>query len=110
MLGIAFAQNGGSAPAGQPSGGLGMIGSLLPLILIFVVLYFLMILPQQRRQKKHQQMINSLKKGDRVVFASGILGVITNVKDNTFMVKIAEETEVEVEKGAIAYKIGSAQQ
>jgi preprotein translocase subunit YajC len=106
VLEIAFAQNGsGSAP--QPAGGLGMLGSLLPLILIFVVLYFLMILPQQRRQKKHQQMIASLKKGDRVVFASGILGVITNVKENTFMVKVAEGTEIEVEKGAIAYKLGS---
>lgn len=104
---MAFAQTGsGSAP--QPAGGLGMFGSLLPLILIVVVLYFLMILPQQRRQKKHQQMIASLKKGDRVVFASGILGVITNVKENTFMVKVAEGTEIEVEKGAIAYKLGSA--
>lgn len=109
MIEIAFAQTGtGTAP--QPSGGLGMLGSLLPLILIFVVLYFLMILPQQRRQKKHQQMIASLKKGDRVVFASGILGVITNVKENTFMVKVSEGTEIEVEKGAIAYKLGSSGQ
>ncbi len=107
MFEIAFAQN---QPQTQPSGGtggLGFIGSILPLLLIFVVLYFLIILPQQRRQKKHQQMLASLKNGDRVVFASGILGVITKVKDNTFMVKIAEGTEIEVEKGAIAYKISS---
>ncbi|MGQ9678639.1 MAG: preprotein translocase subunit YajC [bacterium] len=109
MIGIVFAQN-GSGTTAQPTGGMGMIGSLLPLILIFVVLYFLMILPQQRRQKKHQQMIANLKKGDRVVFASGILGVITSIKENTFMVKVSEETEVEVEKGAIAYKLGSSSQ
>lgn len=102
MLNIAFAQN-----QPQSGGGMGFIGSILPLILIFVVLYFLIILPQQRRQKKHQEMLASLKRGDRVVFASGILGVITNVKENTFIVKIAENTEVEVEKSAIAYKIGS---
>ncbi len=105
MFGIASAQ---TQTGNQPTGGLGFLGSLLPLILIFVVLYFLIILPQQRRQKKHQQMLASLKKGDRVVFASGILGVITNVKDNTFMVKVAEGTEIEVEKGAIAYKLGSS--
>lgn len=105
MVNIAFAQNQTSS---QPSGGLGLLGSILPLILILVVLYFLIILPQQRRQKKHQEMIASLKRGDRVVFASGILGIITNVKDNTFLVKIAENTEIEVEKGAIAYKLGSS--
>ncbi|MGB9741654.1 MAG: preprotein translocase subunit YajC [candidate division WOR-3 bacterium] len=105
MLNIAYAQNQTATPSG---GGMGLIGSILPLILIFVVLYFLIILPQQRRQKKHQEMLASLKRGDRVVFASGILGVITNVKENTFIVKIAENTEVEVEKGAIAYKLGSS--
>ncbi len=105
MLETALAQNTSPTPT---NGGMGFIGSILPLLLIFVVLYFLIILPQQRRQKKHQEMIASLKKGDRVVFASGIFGVITNVKDNTFLVKIAENTEVEVEKGAIAYKIGSS--
>ncbi len=105
MLEIALAQNPSPTPT---TGGLGFLGSILPLLLIFVVLYFLIILPQQRRQKKHQEMIASLKKGDRVVFASGILGVITNVKDNTFLVKIAENTEIEVEKGAITYKIGSS--
>jgi len=105
MFEVAFAQN---QPAAQTSGGLGLIGSILPLLLIIVVLYFLIILPQQRRQKKHQEMLSSLKRGDRIVFASGILGVITNVKDNTFMVKIAENTEIEIEKGAVAYKLGSS--
>jgi len=105
VLNSAYAQNQTPAPAG---GGMGLLGSILPLILIIVVLYFLIILPQQRRQKKHQEMIASLKRGDRVVLSSGILGVITNVKDNTFIVKIAENTEIEVEKSAIAYKIGTS--
>ncbi|MEO0005025.1 MAG: preprotein translocase subunit YajC [candidate division WOR-3 bacterium] len=106
MFAVAFAQN---QPTAQPSGGgVGLLGSILPLLLIFVVLYFLIILPQQRRQKKHQEMLSSLKRGDRIVFASGILGVITNVKENTLMVKIAENTEIEIEKGAVAYKLGSS--
>ncbi len=64
-----------------------------------------MILPQQRRQKKHAQMLAELKKGDRVVLSSGIYGVITNVKDRTFMVKIAENAEIEIEKTSVAYKL-----
>ncbi|MBM3315520.1 preprotein translocase subunit YajC [candidate division WOR-3 bacterium] len=83
------------------------MGSLLPLILIFAVLYFVMILPQQRRQKKHQQMLQALKRGDRVVLSSGILGIVSEVKENTLMVKVAENTVVEVEKGSVAVKAGS---
>lgn len=105
MLNIAYAQ---AAPA-QPQSGGGAAGSLmsfLPIILIFVVLYFLMILPQQRRQKKHQQMLQSLKRGDRVIISPGIHGIVTNVKDNTFLVKVAENTEIEVERGAVSQKFG----
>ncbi|MCX7785657.1 MAG: preprotein translocase subunit YajC [candidate division WOR-3 bacterium] len=87
-----------------PSGGNPIIG-FLPIILIIVILYFLMILPQQRRQKKHAQMLAELKRGDRVVLSSGIYGVITNVKERTFMVKIAENAEIEIEKTSIAYKL-----
>ncbi|MEO0079203.1 MAG: preprotein translocase subunit YajC, partial [candidate division WOR-3 bacterium] len=100
MFGIALAQGSSQPAAGtQPGSGLGVFGSLIPLILIIVVFYFLLILPQQRRQKKHQQMLASLKSGDRVVFGSGILGTITRVKDKTYMVKVAENTELEIEKG-----------
>jgi preprotein translocase subunit YajC len=92
------------APA-RPAGSL--LGSLLPLILIFAVLYFVMIMPQQRRQKKHQQMLRALKRGDRVVLSSGIFGIISEVKDATVMVKIAENTVIEVEKGAVTVKSGA---
>ncbi|MEO0092107.1 MAG: preprotein translocase subunit YajC [candidate division WOR-3 bacterium] len=98
MINYAFGQS------QTPSGGNPII-SLLPIILIIVILYFLMILPQQRRQKKHAQMLAELKKGDRVVLSSGIYGVITNVKDRTFMVKIAENAEIEIEKTSVAYKL-----
>lgn len=89
---------------GQTGGGNPLIG-FLPIILIIVILYFLMILPQQRRQKKHSQMLAELKKGDRVVLSGGIYGIISNVKDRTFMVKISENTEIEIEKTAVAYKL-----
>lgn len=81
----------------------------LPIVLIFVVLYFLMIMPQQRRQKKHQQMLSALKRGDRVVISGGIHGIITNVKDKTFLVKVAESTEIEIDKTSVSYKFGTEQ-
>jgi preprotein translocase subunit YajC len=105
MFELAFGQ--AAKPAASTPQGNPLVG-LLPIILIFVVLYFLMILPQQRRQKKHQAMVTNLKKGDRVVTSSGIYGIITNIKDNSLMVKIAENVEIELEKGSISYKIGTS--
>jgi preprotein translocase subunit YajC len=99
MINFAYAQS--TRPGG---GGNALIG-FLPIILIIVILYFLMILPQQRRQKKHNQMLTELKKGDRIVLSGGIYGIITNAKERTFMVKVAENTEIEIEKTSIAYKL-----
>ncbi|MCX7836381.1 MAG: preprotein translocase subunit YajC [candidate division WOR-3 bacterium] len=80
------------------------LASFLPLILIFLVFYFLLVIPQQRRQKKHQEMINSLKRGDKVVTTGGIHGVISDIKETTFILKIDENTKIEIEKSSIAYK------
>jgi len=110
MFGIALAQT--PAPTAAPStpaagGGMNSILGFLPIILIFAVLYFLMILPQQRRQKKHAQMLEQIKRGDRVVLGSGIHGIVSNVRDQTFLVKVAENTELEVDKSAVSYKFGA---
>ena len=106
MFGIAFAQT--PAPAAPATGGgLNSILGFLPIILIFAVLYFLMILPQQRRQKKHTRMLEQIKRGDRVVLGAGIHGIVSNVKEQTFLVKVAESTEFEVDKSAVSYKFGA---
>jgi len=106
MFGTAFAQT--AAPAAPAAGGgMNSILGFLPIILIFAVLYFLMILPQQRRQKKHTQMLEQIKRGDRVVLGGGIHGIVSNVKEQTFMVKVAESTELEVDKSAVSYKFGA---
>ncbi|HTW91586.1 MAG TPA: preprotein translocase subunit YajC [bacterium] len=108
MFGIAFAQTPAPAAAAPAAGG-GMNSMLgfLPIILIFAVLYFLMILPQQRRQKKHSQMLEQIKRGDRVVLGAGIHGIVSNVKEQTFLVKVAENTELEIDKSAVSYKFGA---
>jgi preprotein translocase subunit YajC len=88
--------------AGQPqSGGLWYM-QLLPFAFIFVIFYFLLIRPQQKRQKEHQRLLSDLKTGDKVVTSSGIHGLIANVKDTTFLVKIADNVKIEVDKNAIA--------
>jgi preprotein translocase subunit YajC len=108
MLGIALGQTPApSAAPAAPAGGMNSILGFLPIILIFAVLYFLMILPQQRRQKKHAQMLEQIKRGDRVVLGSGIHGIVSNVREQTFLVKVAENTELEVDKSAVSYKFGS---
>ncbi|MFH0772213.1 MAG: preprotein translocase subunit YajC [Candidatus Omnitrophota bacterium] len=79
------------------------IASFLPLILIFVVFYFLLIRPQQKQKKQHENMVKNLGKNDEVVTSSGIYGTILNVKDSTFIVRIDDNTKIEIEKYSIAH-------
>lgn len=91
----------GQSKGGQPSP-MGGMGSLLPMMLVmFAVIYFLMIRPEQKKQKQRAAMIQAIKKGDRVLTSAGILGTVGSVKDNTIMVKIAENTVVEFTKSAV---------
>ena len=76
--------------------------SLVPFVLIFVVFYFLLILPQQKRQKKLRAMLEALKKGDKVVTASGIWGTVTNLGKETVTLQIADNTNVKIQRDQIA--------
>jgi preprotein translocase subunit YajC len=69
--------------------------------LMFVAMYFLMIAPQRKKQKELQKMIESLQAGDEVLTTGGIYGQITNRKDDRFVVRIAENTKVEIARGFI---------
>ena len=86
----------------QAAGGGTSLPMLLPLLLI-PVLYFVMIRPQQRRQKQWQQMLASIKSGDRVTTAGGIRGIILSIKDDAMIIKVAPDgIKMEVAKNAIA--------
>jgi preprotein translocase subunit YajC len=75
---------------------------LLPLLLI-PVLYLAMIRPQQKRQKQWQQMLGTIKPGDRVTTAGGIRGIILSLKDETIIIRVAPDNiKLEVAKSAIA--------
>ena len=73
------------------------IGQFIPLILIFVVFYFFLIRPQQKKVKDHKLMVESLKRGDKVITTGGIIGTIERVMDNDRAeVSISDEVKVEV--------------
>ena len=76
------------------------IGQFIPLILIFVIFYFFSIRPQQKKVKEHKAMVESLKKGDKVVTSGGITGTISRVVDNDKVeIEIADNVTVEVIRG-----------
>ena len=94
---LAWAQ----AAGGGGESGPGLL-SLLPFLLIFVVFYFLLILPQQRRQKKQREMLDALKKGDKIITSSGIWGSITNLDKDTATIQIADNTKIRMQRDHIA--------
>ena len=87
---------------GDPSGaGANPFSMLLPLLGMLLIFYFLLIRPQQKRQKEMQKMIGALKKGDKVVTASGLLGTVAGLRDDVVVVQIADDVKVEMLKNAI---------
>jgi len=83
----------------QPQGGGFMVGWVAIMIAIF---YFMIIRPQRRRDKERKALIEATKTGDRVLLTGGMLGRIANVKEKTFIVKIADNVKVEVVRSAVA--------
>ena len=76
------------------------IGQFIPLILIFVIFYFFLIRPQQKKVKEHKAMVESLKRGDKVVTSGGITGTVERLIDNDKVeVEIADNVTVEVIRG-----------
>ncbi len=92
-----FAQT--PAPGAQQ--GPSALVQLLPMILLFGAMYFFMIAPQRKKQKEHEKMLAALQSGDEIVTSGGIFGTITNVKDDRFVVRVADNTKIEVGKGFI---------
>jgi preprotein translocase subunit YajC len=83
-------------------GSAGGLVQMLPILLIIGVFYFLLIRPQQKRQKQLQETIATLKIGDRVVTTGGIIGVITTVRDTSFLIRSADKSILEIARSAIA--------
>ena len=86
---------------GQQGQGASPLGMFVPMILIFGIFYFMLIRPQQRREKERRNMIANLKSCEKVLFCGGIIGTITNVKEHTFTVKIADNVKIEILRSAV---------
>ena len=90
-----------SAPAG------GGFAQFIPILLLFAGMWFLIIAPQRKRQKQHDIMITELQTGDDILTSGGIYGTITNVKDDRFIVRIADNTKIEISRSSIGSKLSS---
>jgi len=87
-----------AVPAADGGGG---FASLIPLVLIMVIFYFLLIRPQQKKLKEHRNLIGQLKKGDTIITGGGLYGKVTDVKDDTLKVDIADGVRVKVKRDTI---------
>ncbi len=87
-----------AAPAAQQPGG---IFPLIPIGLMIAAFYFLMVAPQRKQKKEQDKMLAALGTGDDVITTGGIYGTITNVKDDRFVLRIADNTKIEIAKAFI---------
>ncbi|NDV94948.1 preprotein translocase subunit YajC [Dysgonomonas sp. 521] len=93
------AADGGAAPAGGLLGG--STGMIVMMVLLFAIMYFFMIRPQQKKQKALQEARNAIKVGDKVVTAGGIHGKVKEVGETYFVVEIANEVRIKIEKSSV---------
>ena len=98
LISTAYAMGANGGQAGQAGG----IAGFLPIIILFAIFYFLLIRPQQKKAKEHKEMIENLKKGNRVVTSGGIFGTIISLDDTTIGLEIAEKVKIKVARSNIA--------
>ncbi|MFN3194714.1 MAG: preprotein translocase subunit YajC [Chlorobiota bacterium] len=93
-----------AAAPNQGGGGGSMWSMLIFFGAMFAIMYFLMIRPQKKKQQEHKEMIDAIKKGDKVVTSTGIHGTVSEVNEDTFLVQIADNVKVKFEKAAVSSK------
>lgn len=84
------------------AGGSGMVGTLVPMVLIMIVFYFFMIRPQVKKAKDHKKLIGELQKGDKVITTAGIHGRIVDLNETTFLIEVEGGTKIRFDKSAIS--------
>ncbi|MBD3789036.1 MAG: preprotein translocase subunit YajC [Campylobacterales bacterium] len=84
-----------------------MIGSFLPLIILFAIFYFLIIRPQQKQQKAHKEMLASLAKGDKIITNGGLIAEIVKPEEDFIKIKLNDDTIVKLDRAFVAKKVES---
>jgi preprotein translocase subunit YajC len=97
LISNAYAQTAAAA-----AGPMDSVMQFLPIILMFAVLYFLMVRPQMKKAKEHKALLDALAKGDEVVTQGGLAGRITKVGDDFVSIAIADNVDIQMQKGAIS--------
>jgi len=90
------------APGGIES----LLSSIVPFLLIIVIFYFLILRPQQKRQKERVKLLDSLKKGDKIITAGGLHGTVEGIEDKTILVKVADNVKLKMERSAVSTIVG----
>ena len=80
----------------------GLLGGLMPFLLIFGVFYFLIILPQRKRQKALSDMVATLKPGDKVITSGGIYATVKQVKEKSLLVMSADKSLLEISRASVS--------
>lgn len=89
-----------SPPGGESGGSLQFVGTM---VLMMAVFYVMLIRPQRRKERERRELLAAVKSGDRVMFGGGMLGTVTNVKEKTIVIKIADKVKVEATRGAVTH-------
>ena len=97
LISNAYAQTAAAA-----AGPMDSVMQFLPIILMFAVLYFLMVRPQMKKAKEHKALLEALATGDEVVTQGGLAGRITKVGDDFVSIAIADNVDIQMQKGAIS--------
>lgn len=85
-----------------PGEGQGAWQGLIPLVVMIAIFYFLLIAPMRRQRKQQEQLIETLKPGDRVVTSGGVYGTVVGVKDDRLTLRIADQVKIEITKSSVA--------
>ena len=93
---------GGGGGNGAQDGGLG--GMLFPIAIFVLIFYFMILRPQNKRKKQQDALIGGITRGDQVITVSGVFGVVREVRDDSFMVEVAEGVKIRILKSAVQTK------
>ncbi len=82
-----------------------VIGSFLPLIILFAIFYFLIIRPQQKHQKAHKLMLEALQKGDKIITTGGLIAVVVKPEEDFIKIKLNDDTVVKLDRAYVSKKV-----
>ena len=92
---------GGAPPGTEQDPRAGILNMVFMVVMVVVMFYFLLFRPQQKQRKEQEELLKNVKTGDKVLLNSGIFGIVSNVKEKSLMVKIADNVKIEVLKTAV---------